>query len=220
MKVYCIGDSMGLPREEVLFEETWISMLVKERKDIDFIWNFQRSQTTRVLNSKDSLEYYKPDYIILQLGIVDCAPRLINRNSLFYKILTRIPLNFQNYIWKFIKRYKKRNKNTVDVNVYEFKNNLFNYLTRCRDCGVKNIFFILICTPDTSISEKSQDFIKNIRDYNSIVQNLVHEFEELICINPLNKNNVEKYPGIYVDGYHPSFIGNKIVYTQLSEIIK
>jgi len=124
MKIMCIGDSMGLPREHVKYEETWVSRIKNEFSKVDFLINCQRSQTTNVLKSIDCLEYYNPEIVIIQLGIVDCAPRILNRNTLFYKILSRLPNSIQTKIWGVVKKVKKRSVNTVDVDEKKFEDNL------------------------------------------------------------------------------------------------
>lgn len=212
---------MGLPREEVLFEETWISKLVKQRKDIDFIWNFQRSQTTRILKSKDSLEYYSPDFIIIQLGIVDCAPRLINRNGMFYKFLIRFPKNIQNIIWKIIKKIKRRDRRIVDVSKDEFQRNIIDFFSRCKSIGVRKVFYILICSPSDKVIDKSPDFNLNIKEYNNIIEEVTKRFGDLVeCINPLDEKAKNEYNDLYVDGYHPSSVGNEVVFKNISKLLK
>ena len=73
-------DSLAMPREEpeeTLFEDTYPYLL---RKDYEV---FQFSKGGGLMNEfvEQSFYYnqYKPDIIILQIGIVDCCPRAFSK---------------------------------------------------------------------------------------------------------------------------------------------
>ncbi len=114
MKALIVADSLSMPRKGIPYDDTWPSILNCIRKDIHWI---QRSQ--RALNSnhivgslkEDYLEYYRPDIVILQIGIVDCAPRLFPSDSLITKIINRFPVRIQNICWEYIKNNRKSRKN-------------------------------------------------------------------------------------------------------------
>ena len=82
IKILCIGDSLTLPRNGVNYEDTWFYLIKQNFLNFEFISSFKRAITSNILNEHDSLELYSPDYAIIQLGIVDCAPRLIKEASL------------------------------------------------------------------------------------------------------------------------------------------
>lgn len=125
-KVLCIGDSLSLPGHLNSYEDTWFYLLKKGFPDLDFISYFKRQLSTNVLVSMgggengmdkwpkgaDCLEAYMPEIVILQLGIVDCAPRLLHN---FDKIILKlIPLNHTSNYIKLIKKIRSRNiTNTI-----------------------------------------------------------------------------------------------------------
>jgi len=94
-KVLCIGDSLCLPGHLNKYEGTWFCKIKEQFPELDFISFFKRQLTTDILVSMgggesgvdkwlkgaDCLEAYLPDVIKLQLGIVDCAPRLFFRKK-------------------------------------------------------------------------------------------------------------------------------------------
>jgi acyl-CoA thioesterase-1 len=91
MKIACIGDSLGMPRENVLYEDTWFFRVQQSHPEKMFISCFQRSLTTdMLLDNFDEYSFIKPDYLILQLGICDCAPRLINDKSFLLVLCHKI----------------------------------------------------------------------------------------------------------------------------------
>ena len=93
IKVLCIGDSLALPGHLNRYEDTWFYKIKMEYPEYDFISYFKRQLTTDVLTTMgggeggvdkwpkgaDCLEAYAPEVVIVQLGIVDCDPRLLNR---------------------------------------------------------------------------------------------------------------------------------------------
>ena len=86
-KVLVIGDSLSLPRPDgkVKVHETWLSKLMSQMQKHNF-----HQACRRGMHSKDALETYVKgsflkssfDYLILQVGIVDCAPRYLTENEL------------------------------------------------------------------------------------------------------------------------------------------
>ena len=128
MKVLCISDSLGLPRDGVSYEETWFYKLITRFPHVHFISKFQRLQTTSVLKEKDYSSYYHPDIVIMQLGICDCAPRIILQNDLKWLLLERILNRInKNLFWKLIKKYKKRSADVVMVSPEKFRGNISRY---------------------------------------------------------------------------------------------
>lgn len=118
-KVLCIGDSLALPGHLNKYEDTWFYNLKQNFPDYDFISFFKRQLTTDVLvkmgggkegvdkmpNGADCLEFYKPDIVVLQLGIVDCAPRLLNK---YDKVIIRLlPEGLTKFYIKLIKSLRK-----------------------------------------------------------------------------------------------------------------
>ncbi len=132
MKILCIGDSLALPGHDNNFEDTWFYKLQISFRHIFFISFFKRSVTTEILVTEgggdikqpikgaDCLEFYMPDIVILQLGMVDCAPRLLKRSSLFNKLLQKMSSNIQSVIFKGIKTIKKRSSKNADVSPHFF----------------------------------------------------------------------------------------------------
>ena len=62
-KILCVGDSLGLPRESISYEDTWYYYLTNQCTEYEYIPRFQRALTTQDLvgsNGSDFLELYKP----------------------------------------------------------------------------------------------------------------------------------------------------------------
>ncbi|MBN2777438.1 MAG: SGNH/GDSL hydrolase family protein [Bacteroidales bacterium] len=234
MKILCIGDSLSRPGHTNLYEDTWFYKLKEKYKNYDFISVFQRSLTTDGLitmgadvnNNKfpygsDCLEYYNPQVVILQLGIVDCAPRLIKENSLVWKIVRRMPKKVVNKYIDYLKRNNKRDTENVYVSKEKFRSNLIAYFNRCQKNEVLKVIYIAIPIPGQEMIFKNPSIITNVIKYNDIISEVSQKYDFVKIVNPLN---ADKGEDIYDDGYHPNPRGNIIVLeslvSELEQIIK
>lgn len=212
--VLCNGDSLGMPRENVRFKYTWYFKLSNSfsPNEYYFINNFKRANTTNSLVSRDSLENYSPNIIILQLGIVDCAPRLYQSNSLIIKIVNRAPLYIKKYFWKVSKKIKKRSILNADVDLKKFENNITNFLDRCKILGVERCIIIKIQKPGKIMIDKNPEIIRAVNLYNTIYDNMEKIYNFVKVIDPLKDGNDDFYIN---DGYHVNTQGFKKVYESL-----
>lgn len=185
-KVLCIGDSLALPGHLNKYEDTWFYKIKKEFPHYDFISFFKRQLTTDVLTTMgggkggvdnwpkgaDCLEAYCPDVVIVQLGIVDCAPRLLNTyDRIAIKLL---PVSYKQSFVKLIKIYRKRNVKNTLVPFDNFKNNWLNYLNRAIK-GNAQIIIVSIALPNATFLSKNPEINININNYNNFLFQLVDQ---------------------------------------------
>lgn len=223
-KILCIGDSLALPGHLNKYEDTWFYKLKQEFPDFDFISFFKRQLTTDALTSMgggiggvdnwpkgaDCLEGYMPDVVIIQLGIVDCAPRLLsNYDRVIIKILPKV---FKSTYIKLIKLIKKRNVNNTLVPYEKFKKNVLNYVNRAKNLGT-NIIFISISIPDSKMVIKNKDIVFNVNRYNEYYYKMANDYSFVNTTSALNANDCDEE--VYEDGYHPNILGNDIIYNKL-----
>jgi lysophospholipase L1-like esterase len=80
MKVLVVTDSLGLPRpapQTVTPEQTWVSLLAKS---CDLAQFSSGGATIGDLHAQvEYMKMHRPDLVIIQSGIVDCAPRAFSR---------------------------------------------------------------------------------------------------------------------------------------------
>ncbi|GAB1448392.1 hypothetical protein MASR2M44_14010 [Bacteroidota bacterium] len=216
--VLCNGDSLGMPRENVSFKNTWFYNLVNSdlSKTYCFINNFKRALTSAQLFSKDFLENYNPEIVILQIGIVDCAPRLYKSNSNLIKIINRLPSFIVSSFWKISKKYKKRENKNADVPLDKFRDNMFLYLTRCKNIGVNKCIVIQIQNPGDLMVSKNPEIRESIEKYNTVLKELESAFDIVQLISPLSKGCNEDY---IEDGYHVNEHGFRKVFIELEKIL-
>lgn len=222
MNIFCIGDSLGLPRNGVVYEDTWYYLLTKRFPNINFYPFFYRDQTTSSLEHifNNYLKYYNAKFVIVQLGICDCAPRIINKDSLFWKTYFKVFQLFHasDLAWRIVKStHSRNNPNRVVVPFDLFKTNVLTFVSLCKERGI-SIILVKIATPTQSLQKKSPLITGNIVKYNSFYDELKSLYPDLISVvNPLNTGEITDY---VEDGYHTTAIGFKKVFDSLSKIIQ
>lgn len=219
MKVLCVGDSLGLPRKGVAYEDTWFYKLTQKYPQIHFISKFVRELTTDRFNPiGDFSDYYKPDVVITQFGVVDCAPRIINDRLNRWKLILSLSnsLRIEKFTWSIIKKfYHRNNPNTVYVSPNDFERNIINYFDTLQKKGVKLIIVIKIGMPGPSVRKKSPCFAGNVHKYNAIYNKVAKQFHNMVLIDPLKDGDDVNY----VDGYHTNERGFQLIQEQLDRIL-
>lgn len=91
-KILVLTDSLGLPRcnngESVSYEKTWINLL-KSDFNIHQV-SIGGATILDIVNQMDYHLLYYPDAVIVQAGIVDCAPRAFTKQERIF--LSSIPI--------------------------------------------------------------------------------------------------------------------------------
>ena len=213
-KVLFLGDSLGLPRpnRSVLAHQTWCHLTHNEfkNKNMDFFYYLTGGAHTRSIfwmRKEGYLSAYDPDIIILQVGIVDCASRVLGEGTV--KIISILPI-INVLIKKFIKKFHKplqRLRNITYVRQNEFRKNLE---------ALKSLFngaeFIVI--PIAPASNDYIDFMpkisENIKTYNSILEDV---FPKKVLSNVYKQHPIEHL--ILDDYHHLSIGGHKVVSSEV-----
>jgi lysophospholipase L1-like esterase len=233
-KILCIGDSLSLPGHLNKYEDTWIYKLKTEFPEIDFITFFKRQLTTEALVSMgggaegidnlpkgaDCLEFFEPQIVILQLGIVDCAPRLLKKHERI--IVSKLPTFISKKYIDVIKKIRPRKITNTIVPPETFKKNLENYIQRSISCRVQKIIFLQIPYPDNSMISKNKQIEKNVSLYKNIIFDLQQSINKthsnfITAIDPLDSRLYKE--AIFEDGYHPNKKGHSLISNQLKTIL-
>jgi hypothetical protein len=205
-RIVLFTDSLAMPREEpeiTYYEDTYPYLL---RNDYEV---FQFSKGGGVMSEfvEQTFYYnqYKPDIIILQLGIVDCGPRAFTKleEAIFHSnrvfglirsVLSRTKLskkirNIRRVSWTSEKKYEQGCRFFID----KFKNSKV---------------YALSIVPTTEEYEKQVPGIsKKVKRYNDILKNVFQE--NLIDISGIPTE------GIMSDHHHLTKVGHQYVYGQI-----
>ena len=212
--ILIVGDSLGLPREEMPYKKTWPFLMANSLQSYHFIFKIQRALTTQMLHLgmfQDWLEYYTPKDVIMQVGIVDCAPRYLKKSGLKMKLLGVSPGFIKNSAWKLIKK-SGRSAKYADVSIEEFEANLLKYISRCEKANVERIFFIKIARPGTAMIKSNPGVIKQVELYNTIYDKIAVSNKKCIVISDLAQADDNYF---LEDGYHLNEYGNNILFQSI-----
>ena len=225
MRIVVLADSYALPRlvenDEVHWEDTWPYLLQntlrsgnskievincgKRKRTIDSIigWDFQ-----------EHIIFKEPDVVLIQIGIVDAAPRIISKKE-------RATLNhrlFPAFLRKKIIETRKKNKVRITkkdplAKVYTkpdaFHLYLLNFKKRIdSDLSKKpKVIFIPITAYFKKMGVASPYFQKNVEAYNAILQKFTNEHSMSMISLPEGFSENQDY--FCNDGYHLSPQGNR-----------
>lgn len=235
IKIAIIADSMCLPRGEkegdvpfeatypIVLEDTFNNYVNKEKKP-RFIVKGKRSRTLLEVKDewKEVIDFIKPEIVIVNVGITDCAPRILNEKK--RKIVDGIKIDFvKNSIINYLKKNRTKlilkdpTKRFVTIEVFEKEyKNIINYLTP----KTQKIIFIGILNVSEDLERKSPGYLESVKLYNSVLSSgadnkkiyfldVNKEFEQ----NNFNECRLD-------DGYHFSVKGNSIVAGALFDILR
>jgi acyl-CoA thioesterase-1 len=210
-KIVIIGDSLGLPRPELPYEETYPYILQKlVGPEVSVIPRNVRLNDTNVQLKMlvEDIELFKPDVVVMQLGIVDCAPRIFGRFE--QKVARRLNRVFpivaitSKYRYTITKAIPK-----VYVSKNKFRENLqkiFGYIEK------RNIKLIVVGIADTSAINKSKSYSyeKNIIDYNNIIYETMADKNMFIDLYQYG-DEILLEDGIHINGKGGKLLAERIV---------
>ena len=220
-RVLLIGDSMAMPRNEVTFEQTWIYKLIIHFPDVLFVDKSRRGSTTLrlvqegggykgVQSGADLLEYYKPDLVIIQLGIVDCSPRLVSKHALSTKLINKCPAFVKTFFYRYKKKFCVRKPENADISPGQFQNYYETYIKRAKEINSKVLGFE-IAPVGSAFVEKSPFILESIEKYNAILSNL-EKYDNFKVISTFSQTNCQE---LLVDELHSNEKGHDIFFNKL-----
>jgi hypothetical protein len=212
-----------MPRESdvktITYSDTWpaITSLKYSRQVINFSDRARDSFSLKESQLSYEIKLSLADLVVLQVGIVDCMPRLFSK--LEKKALSCLPSRVSNYIINNRSKSRARilarqiNPRTA-VSREEFAENL-NYFRLSVEEN-KKILFIPIITNSEKMDIKSPGHIDLVKDYNRIARNTAG----VVFIESIIERSKDD-PAIFFheDGYHLSCFGNKEVALAIDEFI-
>lgn len=205
-----ITDSLGLPRksgdELVPFENTWVNLL-KKNYDVHHV-SIGGATIYQLYEQIKYNELFQPDLVIVQSGIVDCAPRAFKMAE--KQLLASIPI-IKNIFNKVAERYGKKIRNAR--NVTYTKPELFKlYINKIQnDFKNKPVLFVGIVPASAEYEKAVQGITKNIELFNSILKKEAGDnfIDTSVFIND----------HVLSDFHHLSSSGNQLLFDKISQKI-
>lgn len=228
------ADSLGLPRPGVVANhERYFSLFTKWYKEKhnceSEVIDHSRSNTT----IKDLYAWFiednryfgnKADIIILQEGIVDCAPRPIPRKV--RNIISKMPGFLKKRVIKFLHNNRAKLQNFglkyFIVKPKDFAEEYKKFLKTASETAVR-VYVINIVPTNDEIEIQSPGLKKSIDDYNKIISEVVKEIKLknvfLIDVYEYVKNKIENLNDYVLkeDGHHITKLSHKIYSDKIIE---
>jgi hypothetical protein len=208
MKILIITDSLGLPRiepQKVDLEETWPYLVQKKFKD-DIVVQMSLGGAT-VGELHNQVSYYRafhPDVVLVQSGIVDCAPRAFKRGEL--ELMQRLPL-FSKFVLPMVKKrtnYIRSKRNVCYTQPALFSDFINGFIA---EFSKEKLYWIGIIPAVEAYEKKLPGITNAINNYNKIIQNTLGD--HFIETREIPEE------GIMPDFHHLNDIGNKYVFDQI-----
>ena len=220
MRILCIGDSLGLPREGVRYEDTWFYKLHEKYPNHEFVDMFERGLLiTKANDNFDSYyNFYPSDIVIIQTGVCDCAPRYIIEEKIYVRCLLAIveKLKLTSLFWKIVKK-RGRKPTCVDTPIEIFSNNFRKILEKFLNNGVKHIIVVKIGHATDSVVKRNRYFNINVDKYNEEIDRICDSLINVVTtISPL----ADASEDLFVDGYHCNMCGMRQVYNSLIKVLE
>ena len=206
-KILLLTDSLGLSRaipEICEYEKTWPFGLRSAGFQIHQV-SIGGATSYDLVSQLHYHLSYKPDLVLLQVGIVDCAPRFMTKTELS---ITRKLGPVGNFMrGAFNKRWIKRLRNLTYVSKMDFQKNIKQIRTSIN----VPLVGISILPASMEYEKKLPGVSKNIRDYNLILKAESNSF--------LSLDNIP-FTGIMSDHHHLNAEGHDYILDSLLELLK
>ncbi|MBK7666229.1 MAG: SGNH/GDSL hydrolase family protein [Sphingobacteriaceae bacterium] len=236
-KIALYGDSIACARQGVVESfQRYIALVdvFVRTKDLNYIEirdNAIGGATLPELYNlylKDNTYFSLPgDLLIIQSGIVDCAPRPIS-DSLRSKI-SKLPKLIRNLAISYLHRNRRRlilkGKGYVRTNKIVFKNTLEKFLQHAAS-NYKTVIVVNICPTTPHFDKHSPGLSDSIALYNNIIDNTVEKLNvnNVFVLDIYNrvfreKGKITEYI-VEADGHHIHPITHKIISEEIIEKCK
>jgi len=222
LKITILGDSLALKRpwEGIDEKDTYASKLTNH----GIIVNKSRYANTsfkQLKRIKSDISKSNSDIFIIQLGIVDCCPRIFTyRQQRFLSLLNIFCPKFVKFYTdkKSQNRYEKtRRKKIIFTLPNQYKNNMENIINKIKFYNKpKKIFLVNIAYPSDSLKEKNYDVQNQIIQYNKILGTFQNELITIIDLYLFTKNN----PNSLLGDEHISIKGHNYLVDIIQNLLK
>lgn len=236
LRIVALADSLAMARSEpavIQWEETWPARLAAELIsagiDAEVINCGARARTADQLldtEFEEHVVYKQPDVVVLQVGIVDCSPRIFSKRE--RSLLNRrfVPASLRN--WIIQRRAKRRDEilrnsdplRKVYTRPDEFTQCLEQFAAKASrlDRPPRLVVLPVLCSPAV-MDRKSPGHTQNVRLYNDRLRSFALsagadwiEPETAIPTNTVDESFVD-------DGYHLSVSGSARCAAVLAQLL-
>ncbi|CAJ0809861.1 hypothetical protein LMG19087_00577 [Ralstonia wenshanensis] len=207
--ILLITDSLAFPRREpevVRYEETYISLLKAEFPDYDFI-HVGRGGGTIVDLYKHTSYFHatvEPALVLMQCGIVDCAPRTLT--VVEQQIITRLPI-LGTFIGAMVKRYAKHLRRWRGI-TYTPLSTFIEYIKRFESL-YNDVYWIGILPAVPEYEAHINGIAKKINQYNDALRQYQFISTDEFVVDD-----------IMTDFHHLNRSGHRKMFKKLADLVR
>jgi hypothetical protein len=209
VKILVLTDSVSLPRKykegSVSFEKTYTYRLQEMYRGAAVFFFFQMGGAT-ITDLYKQINYckaFQPDILLLQVGIVDCAPRAFSRLEMRLIRKWRL-LRVTKFFTGFLRKYR----GICYTSKLNFESHIGKFSTAL---DVKQFYSISIIPASDEYERILPNISKSIYAYNDILKKRTE------CIDI---SEVLLAGGVIEDHHHINEIGHQIIFNMVSDRLK
>jgi lysophospholipase L1-like esterase len=224
------GDSLSMSRrrEGIPNEFTYAAALQFRFPSMLVVNSSLRSNDSCIISSDEYMREHlfekTPSYIIVQVGIVDCTPRIFARyQKRILSIMQRTPgmCLLSNYIITTASRHRYKLTRLISrsyIDKHSFHGNLRKFASHSlQENSSCRIIIVNIPCVSGSFVERNYAISSIVQRYNSVLHSLANEFSATIVdLYEYTRINPQL---LLSDGYHIRLDAHKFLFQQLEQII-
>ena len=219
---------MQRSKEGVSYEHMYSSLLSYSFPRRLIVNASERSNTTKRIIQSSYLDEYVypmvPDVTVLQLGIVDCFPRVLtNFERRVVHLASGISLteNLADYYINYLSRRRleiTKNRYIPYVSIKDFEANLKLIKSTIMTINCEHKFIIInIPCPGSNLTKRNFDVDGIVRKYNAVLDKVFLSDAGFINLYDETKYNSNL---LLEDGYHINSMGHKYIFNALKNILQ
>ncbi len=169
-QVLLLTDSLGFPRAEpefVAYEQSYVALLRDAFPQCDIVHQGRGGATIRDLFNHSA--YYhgtmKPDLVLIQSGIVDCAPRTLTLVE--QQVVTRLPL-LSRPLGALVKRYSRQLRRLRGITYTPLPQ--FEHFIERFEAQFPNACWIGILPASPGYEAQVEGITRNVERYNDVLR--------------------------------------------------
>jgi lysophospholipase L1-like esterase len=220
-----LGDSLSMVRSEenITLWLTYPYLLIHLLGDSYHIVNRSKRGNTSLIQTNpqylyDDVQTSESSYVIIQIGICDCSPRIISKYErfilkyFFHKTLSSYYIRFKSRFRKFFtKNFPKTYVSKSDFELMYKK--LLESILQLRT--IKKVILVNIASTNNINMERSYGFENNINHYNDIIKRLISTNSKCYLIDlfsyTVNDSSLLVDDGIHITKEAHCILANDIV---------
>lgn len=226
MKLLIAGDSLSMSRhiDGITFDQTYAVLTQRAHPSALVINGSERANSSRRIGSDDYMDEYlrplAPEHVIVQIGVVDCTPRIftyLERRVL--GLMQRTPL--LRGISVAIIRAASRNRaaitqrrNITAVPLDEFERHLRTFIAEARRIrGECRVALVNIACPSDTFLSRNPSALELVECYNAALDSIAVEYGcGIVDLFAFTRSHPES---LLPDGYHINAMAHQFLHEAL-----